>query len=184
MFGIADDGDLIAKALGGSQRAWLSLVRRHEKRVYNLAYRMTGNRQDALDLMQEAFLAVYRNLPNYRAEGAFAAWLLRIVANRSVDFLRRRRGNPLHRAAEVDEELVATDDSHRGVEQDSLRSTLLRLLAQLSNEQRLVVELKFFQHLTFDEIAKQLGIPENTAKTRLYAALQKLRGHEELKHAL
>ncbi|MFZ5842651.1 MAG: RNA polymerase sigma factor [Pseudomonadota bacterium] len=185
MFGIADDGELIAKALGGSQRAWLSLVRRHEKRVYNLAYRMTGNRQDALDLMQEAFLAVYRNLPNYRAEGVFAAWLLRIVANRAVDFLRRRRGNPLHKAAEVDEDVIVADDSsHRRVEQDSLRSTLLRLMAQLSNDQRLVVELKFFQHLTFEEIAGQLGIPENTAKTRLYTALQKLRGNEELKHAL
>lgn len=184
MFGITDDGELIAKALGGSQRAWLSLVRRHERRVYNLAYRMTGNRQDALDLMQEAFLAVYRNLPNYRAEGAFAAWLLRIVANRAVDFLRRRRGNPLHRAAEVDEEHIATETSYDGAEQDSLRATLLRLMAGLSNEQRLVVELKFFQHLTFDEISKHLGIPENTAKTRLYTALQNLRGHEELKHAL
>lgn len=180
----SDDGELIARALAGSQRAWLGLVRRHETRVYNLAYRMTGNRQDALDLMQEAFLAVYRNLPNYRGEGVFAAWLLRIVVNRAVDFLRRRHGNPLHRAAELDESLVSAEAHPHGAEQDSQRALLLRLLGRLSPSQRLVVELKFFQHLSFPEIARQLGIPENTAKTRLYSALQGLRQHEELKHAL
>jgi len=179
-----DDGELIRRALGGSQRAWLELVRRHEGRVYNLAWRMTGNAHDALDLMQEAFLAVYRNLPNYRAEGAFPAWLLRIVANRAVDFLRRRRANPLHQAQDVEALEAEAAEEAALTEQDQLRATLKRLLGALSAEQRIVVELKFFQQLNFREIAAQLGIPENTAKTRLYTALQGLRGVEELKHAL
>jgi RNA polymerase sigma-70 factor (ECF subfamily) len=184
MWSRGEDGELIKRALGGSQRAWVELVRRHERRVYNLAWRMTGNSHDALDLMQEAFLAVYRNLPNYRADGAFPAWLLRIAANRAVDFLRRRRVNPLHQAVDMDDCGLAALDYGGTAENDELRATLLRLLATLSAEQRVVVELKYFQHLSFREIARQLGIPENTAKTRLYAALQGLRGVEELKHAL
>ena len=181
MWSRGEDAELIERALGGSQRAWLDLVRRHERRVYNLAWRMTGDSHEAMDLMQEAFLAVYRNLPNYRADGAFAAWLLRIVANRAVDFLRRRRINPLDHAVDVDDlALAAPADA----EQEQLRASLLRLLGTLSADQRVVVELKFFQHLNFREIGHSLGIPENTAKTRLYAALQSLRGVEELKHAL
>lgn len=186
MFGLDDnDQALITRALQGSERAWLTLVRRYEKRVYNLSLRLCGNRQDALDLTQEAFLAVYRNLPNFRGECVFVGWLLRIASHRGVDFLRRRHTNPLHAAGEVDED----HSDHRqsashATEQQRLRSALNRQMQQLSAEQRVVVELKFFQHLTFDEIAVQIGISENTAKTRLYSALTKLRSAEELQHAL
>ena len=185
MFGFNDsDYDLIQRALQGKERAWLALVRRYEKRVYNANLRLCGNRQDALDLTQEAFLAVYRHLPNYRGDGVFAAWLLRIVSHRGVDFLRRRHSNPLHAASEIDDGHSTHHSASLATEQQRLRSALDRQMQQLSAEQRLVVELKFFQHLTFDEIARQIGIPENTAKTRLYSALQKLRGAKELQHAL
>ncbi len=185
MFGLDTDQDLITRALQGSERAWLKLVRRYEKRVFNLSLRLCGNRQDALDLTQEAFLAVYRNLPNYRGDGVFVGWLLRIASHRGVDFLRRRHSNPLHSAAEVDDEQHSDHRSAaEATEQQRLRAALNRQMQQLSAEQRMVVELKFFQHLTFEEIAVQIGIPENTAKTRLYSALSKLRGAEELQHAL
>jgi len=185
MFGIDTDHDLIQGALQGKERAWIKLVRRYEKRVYNLSLRLCGNRQDALDLTQEAFLAVYRNLPNYRGDGVFVGWLLRIASHRGVDFLRRRHSNPLHAAAEVNEEHSDNRNSAGdATEQQRLRAALNRQMQQLSAEQRIVVELKFFQHLTFEEIAAQIGIPENTAKTRLYSALKHLRSAEELQHAL
>ncbi len=185
MFGLDNDEDLIGKALQGAPRAWDRLVRRYEKPVYNMAYRMTGNRQDALDLMQEAFLAVYRHLPSYRSEGAFGGWLLRIVSNRGVDFIRRNRQNPLRGAAEVDEEQVCGNSRvDADAEQSQLQKTLWQQMQRLSPEQRQMVELKFFQHLTFEEIAERIGIPENTAKTRLYTALRVLRGSEALQHAL
>jgi RNA polymerase sigma-70 factor (ECF subfamily) len=184
MFGLDTDNHLIQRALQGSERAWLSLVRRYEKRVYNLCLRLCGNRQDALDLTQEAFLAVYRNLPNYRGDGVFVGWLLRIASHRGVDFLRRRHSNPLHAAGEVDDEHSDHRNASEATEQQRLRAALNRQMQQLSPEQRVVVELKFFQHFTFEEIAAQIGIPENTAKTRLYSALSKLRSAEELQHAL
>lgn len=184
MWAMDDDKQLISRALNGSERAWFKLVRRYESRVYNLAYRMTGNRQDAMDLMQEAFLAAFRNLPNYRHEGPFPAWLMRITSHRSVDFLRRRRGNPLHKADDVQDHSLPTAALETEAEQHQLRRQLLSVLQRLPTEQRLVVELKFFQGLTFEDIAEHIGIPANTAKTRLYAALKTLRGVKELYHAL
>ena len=184
MWLLDDDKQLISRALSGSERAWVKLVRRYESRVYNLAYRMTGSQQDALDLMQESFLAAFRNLPNYRHDGPFPAWLLRITSHRSVDFLRRRRGNPLHRAEDVQDHEPESGSLESDAEHHQLRRQLLSVLQRLPVEQRQVVELKFFQGLTFEDIAGQIGIPANTAKTRLYAALKTMRGHKELYHAL
>ena len=90
------DEKLITKALQGKERAWVKLVKRYEKRIYNYALRMTGATDEAMDLVQEIFISVYRNLPNYRGEGVFAAWLFRIASNRCTDFLRKRARNPLH----------------------------------------------------------------------------------------
>ena len=184
MWGLDDDKELIRKALGGSERAWFKLIRRYESRVFNLAYRMTGNRQDALDLMQEAFLAAFRNLPNFRHDGPFPAWLLRITSHRSVDFIRRRRINPLHGADDVSDLEIGRTHVEQEAEDHQLRRTLIDVMKNLPVEQRQVVELKFFQGLTFEDIAIQIGIPANTAKTRLYSALKTLKGAKELIHAL
>jgi len=167
--------------LAGSDNAWTKLVGRYQQRVYNYALRMIGHPDDALDLMQEVFVGVLRNLPGYRRDGAFAAWLFRIAAYRCTDYLRRRRVTvPLDETAwdGVDGEAVEVEprvDANRPI---------ATALAGLPAEQRHVVELKFFQEFTFDDIAGQLGISPNTAKTRLYGALRKLRQHEELKDAL
>lgn len=184
MFGFDQEQHLIRKALNGSASAWRSIVQRHERRVYNLAYRLTGNRQDAMDLMQEAFLAVFRNLPNFRFEGSFEGWIIRIVSHRGVDFLRRRRSNPLHQADDADELLAGDSSAGEAAEQWQLHRQLRETMQKLSADQRIVIELKFFQQMTFDEIATHLNVSENTAKARLYTALTKMRGAEELQHAL
>ena len=81
---------LIEKALSGSQSSWVTLVKRYEGLVYNYCLRMTFNASDAMDLMQEVFLAVYRNLPAYRGGGKFKGWMMRIAANKTTDFLRAK----------------------------------------------------------------------------------------------
>ena len=180
MRGDASDEALVRRALAGSDDAWTKLVGRYQQRVYNYALRMIGHPDDALDLMQEVFVGVLRNLPGYRGDGAFAAWLFRIAAYRCTDHLRRRRvAVPLDEAAwdGVDGTADCTSPT------DANRS-ITRALAELPVAQRHVVELKFLQEFTFDDIAGQLGISPNTAKTRLYGALRKLRQHEELKDAL
>lgn len=184
MWPASEDPQLIKKALAGSERAWLTLVRRHERMVYNLAWRMTGRRQDALDLMQESFLAAFRNLPNFRADGPFPAWLRRIVSHRCIDFLRRRQSNPLHDSAAWEAHEQHGESLEHEAEQQQRHDAVLALMQHLPPEQRLVVELKFFQDLTFEAIASEIGIPANTAKTRLYSALKNLRSAKELQHVL
>lgn len=157
----------------GSEKAWLALVKRYENRVYNYALRMSGNADDALDIVQDTFMAVYRNLESYRGEGAFPAWLFRIAVFRSTDLLRRR-----HKFSEFFEELIDQkndNDPEPHLQQTRNNRDILNRLQTLSNDSRQIVELKFFQHFTFEEIAGQLGISSNTAKSRLYAALKKMR---------
>lgn len=182
MLGTATDESLVTRALAGSNSAWTKLVKRYEKRVYNYALRMVGHPDDAFDLMQEVFVGVHRNLGGFRGDGAFPAWLFRIASFRCTDYLRRRRFHDEY------DEARGEPSSEPGPEQQAFSThaneKISAALAELPDEQRQVVELKFFQHFTFEDIAGQLGISPNTAKTRLYSALRKLKQHEELRDAL
>lgn len=180
-----NDEKLISKALNGSQKSWVVLVKRHEKLVYNYCLRMTFNPADAMDLMQEVFLAAFRNLPSYRGEGLFKSWLMRIAGNKTTDFIRAKMRNPLTHAGEIEAEDYGYDHCpQKNYEIESDNRQILHLLSQLSLEQRQVIELKFFQHFTFDEISQQTGTSVSTIKTRLYSALEKLKGHIEVQNAL
>ena len=155
-------------------------MKRYERRIYNYALRMVGHPDDALDLVQEVFLGVYRNLASYRGDGAFPAWLFRIAAFRCTDYLRRRRDmGSLDDGEPVAEPCTGFDPVLTAIATDANRQ-VVRALAMLPPPQRHVVELKFFQSCTFDEIGERLGISPNTAKTRLYSALRKLRACKEL----
>ncbi len=188
MFGqLISDEKLIERALQGSERAWVSLVKRHEKAIYNHLLRMTGNSSDAMDVLQDVFLSVYRNLPNYRGEGVFAAWVMRTASNRAIDSLRSRARRP--EQALEDEHgmqlgLSGGQEPSQSLNQERKRQSMLSLLATLPDELRLVIELKFFQQYTFDEVAKHIGIPTATAKTRYYRALKQLRQSEELQDVI
>lgn len=185
-----NDNELIANALNGSLQAWETLVRRYEGRVYNYSLRLTGNRDDALDLMQDVFLGVYRNLARFRGESQFISWLFRIAHNKAVDLARRRRANPVKDQALPDDpedwpDVQGSDIGPQALALAAESNAGLQLLLQaLSPEQRLILELKVFQSMTFDEIAMMQDISANTAKTRFYSALKKLRalmeGHHEL----
>ena len=182
MLGTVTDEDLVASALKGSNSAWTKLVKRYEKRVYNYALRMVGHPDDAFDLMQEVFVGVHRNLAGFRGDGAFPAWLFRIANFRCTDYLRRRR-----HTEEYDDQRAFANGSEGPEEQTfttHANAQVTAALAELPVDQRQVVELKFFQHFTFEDIAGQLGISPNTAKTRLYGALKKLKQHEELRDEL
>jgi RNA polymerase sigma-70 factor, ECF subfamily len=190
MLPTATDETLISKALGGSQRCWDKLVRRHETMVYNYCLRMTCNRGDALDLLQEVFLSVYRHLPSYRGQGQFKGWMMRIAVNKTMDLLRLRQRSPklstgaAADAAMLDWQAPDNHDPDNLYEQHDNNARIRDSLQVLPTEQRLVVELKFFQHLTFEDIAYQTGVPCNTVKSRLYAALVKLKDSLEERHAM
>lgn len=174
MFSRKTDQQLIQRAIAGSERAWLSLVKRYEKRVYNYALRMSGNSEDAMDIMQDVLMSVYRNLKNYRGEGEFPAWLFRIASFRCIDYFRRRQ---FHMSADEMELFDETESNQPELSLETVQSNrdMTGLMMKLPLDQRQVVELKFFQNFTFEEIGGQLGISSNTAKTRLYAALGKMK---------
>jgi RNA polymerase sigma-70 factor (ECF subfamily) len=154
LFNSSDD-TLVERALGGSQRSWEKLVARHELQVFNHCLRMTGNRADAMDLMQEVFLSIFRNLPSFRGQARFTTWMLRIASNKSIDFLRSRRRQPresleaLQETQDLDPPAPERDNPDHAYDHRDHNREIRRQLAQLPPEQRLVVELKFFQHCTF-----------------------------------
>lgn len=187
-----EDESLVAAALAGSTNAWEKLVRRYESRIYNYGLRLTGNGSDAMDLTQDVFLGVFQNLHRFRGDARFSSWIFRIAHNKAVDLNRRRAllqglGFNSDDNRKVESQLVDTD---RTTEPDQRLATTQRirqiqwLLQQLPLDQRLVVELKIFQSMTFDEIAQAQEISENTAKTRFYTALRKLRATLEESHVL
>lgn len=169
------DSQLISKALKGNKRAWLKLVKRYEKPLYNYALRMVSHPDDALDLLQEIFLSVFRNLSSYRGDGQFKSWIFRIAHFRCVEYYRKKRPNDS--LDDVPEQV----DEHQDSQPEMLISRLqngtkvVDAMQRLPINQRAVVELKFFQQFTFEDIARQLGISVNTAKSRLYSALDKLK---------
>ena len=175
------DEQLIAKALQGNKQAWLSLLKRYEKQIYHYGMRMTGKNEDALDLMQEVFISVFRNLSNYRNEGSFKSWLFRIAHFRCIEFYRRKRPmQGLDDVPEIENEAISAMDEIQTHQQNK---QLINAMQQLPLAQKAVVELKFFGQFTFDEIAQQTGISANTAKSRLYGALEKLKLIMEVDYA-
>lgn len=193
---LADQDDaLIRAALEGSAGAWDRLVRRHEAQVYNFGLRLTGNPTDALDLMQEVFLGVYRNLHRFRGESQFTTWLFRIAHNKAIDMNRRSPlCSSLDSALEDGSELLEVQalrnadlpeqDPSALLDAGQRNAQIIALLGSLPLEQRLVVELKVFQSHTFEEIAELQDISANTAKTRFYTALRKLKALMEKDHVM
>lgn len=186
---IDEDQALVAAAVKGSKQAWIDLVARYESRIYNQALRLTGNSADALDLMQEVFVGIYKNLHRFRGESKFSSWVFRIVHNKSIDLARRWRPPVENKPSEETDQLarlpaVASDEPDEQLAQEQMNAQVQVLLGQLPIEQRLIIELKLFQSQTFEEIGLAQDISENTAKTRFYSALKKLKDLLEKNYAM
>ena len=188
---INEDEALIAAALKGSAYAWEKLVKRYESRIFNYGVRITGNTTDAMDLTQEVFLGIYRNLHRFRGDAKFSSWIFRIAHNKAIDINRRKRLTTTLAHTNNDEsdvlETVAghnRDEPDKKLNDQQANSRVISMLARLSLEQRLVIELKIYQSLTFEEIADMQGVSANTAKTRFYTALKKLKTVSEENNVL
>ena len=189
---IDEDQALIAAALKGSAYAWEKLVKRYESKIYNHGLRLTGNSSDAMDLMQEVFLGVYRNLHRFRGDAKFSSWIFRIAHNKAVDMNRRKllmTSSPKFSTEDEGDEFEKfpgkTDlEPENRLGNTEQNASVLKMLSELSSDQRSIVELKIFQSLTFDEIAELQDISANTAKTRFYSALKKLKVVSEEQNVL
>ncbi|MBT82608.1 MAG: RNA polymerase subunit sigma-70 [Alteromonadaceae bacterium] len=175
------DDQLVASALKGQRRAWITLIKRYEKAVFSYGVRMTGSRDDAADLMQDIFVSVFKSLGNYRGEGSFKGWLFKVAHYRCIEFYRKRK-------PEQGLEDIPEPDSGQPCPETVMLETLsgqalLKAMQTLPLAQKAVVELKFFGQFTFDEIAQQTGLSPNTVKSRLYSALTRLKVLMEDEHA-
>ena len=177
------DKDLVARAAGGDTGAFNLLVSRWEKRLFNYAFRLTGNREDALDVCQDTFLKAFQQLHRLQDPARFAGWLFTIARNYCLAHFRTRQ-----RRAEDGEgpdpqgldALQAEGQPTRLGDLQEMEPAELRLLVagaldRLSFEQREAVVLKVFEGFRFDEIAGIAGCPLSTAKSRMYLGLSRLK---------
>ena len=180
------DEDLMVLYQRGEVRAFELLLTRHRKPVYNFILRFVGDKETAEDLLQEAFMRVIKGAEAYKRQAKFTTWLYTIARNLCVDQTRRRK----HRKhASLDAPIEASDDSgtlmdvipsnemasDRKAVNKQLHESMHRAISALSEEQREVFLMREFLDLPFKQIAEVVGVPENTVKSRMRYALEKLR---------
>src|ERR1700704_3822487 len=183
--------ELVVAARAGDHQAFEALVRATYADTYTLAYRLTGDEEDARDVVQESYLRAYRGLKRFRGDAQFTTWLYRITANCASTHLGRRAR---HRHDELVDEgpyagLDPDHDPQARTEGNAIRDRLNEALRELPPRLRAVVVLRDVYDLPHEAIAAELGISESAAKVRLHRARKKLRenlfpmrggvGHEE-----
>ncbi len=171
-----DDLDLIARAQRGDRQAFTDLVCRHQNKIVSLTYRMCGDLRLAEDAAQEAFVRVWQNLNSYKPQYAFRGWLYRIATNAALDSLRRERPTADLDSLSLADSRVSPEQS---VEENQRAGHVRKAIANLSEPLRVVLILREYQELTYQEIADALDIPLGTVMSRLNSARGQLR-HELL----
>jgi RNA polymerase sigma-70 factor, ECF subfamily len=175
------DKDLALALKEGSDPAFEELVRRHQGRVYAIAYRLTGNREDALDIAQESLLKAYRRIDAWQPTGNFLPWLLRLTTNQAIDFLRRRKRQRHERLDEGYARESAQSPNDRGsmdtgdrVQAQEIEARIRAALSVLSPSQRTVFVLRHYEGMQLADIANELGCTVGSVKVHLFRALKKL----------
>jgi RNA polymerase sigma-70 factor (ECF subfamily) len=171
---MADSGaELIRRCRAGDGAAWEEIVTTYSRRIYNLAYRFTSNRDAAEDLTQEVFVRIYRTLDQFDArQGDLQNWLMRLARNLIIDDYRRRQRNPQDEVAEdVDEHAFhlpsASNSVQREMERRELSTQVQEGIDKLPSDLRTCVILRDIEELSYQEIVDLLNIPEGTVKSRI-----------------
>lgn len=168
-----DDAKLVQRCLAGENSAWESLLKGHTRKIFNLCYRFTGRPSEAEDLTQEIFIKIFQTLRTFdAAQGTFMTWLNRVARNHLVDHYRRTRKERMTSSLDDDEGSVHETPSPAAgpsaeVESRERRELLQRGLDKLSPDLREAVVLRDLNDLDYDEIARVLGVPQGTVKSRI-----------------
>jgi len=169
------DSELIYRINNGDEKAFNELIERYQNRVYNTAYRIMGNHEDALDLAQESFIRIYKNLKNFKGRSSFSTWLFRITTNLCLDELRKRKRKPELQEENFQNIYKEEDNPERISLSRELNQLIQEKIDLLAPEQKIVFTLREFQGLSYQEIADITGISIGTVKSRLSRARQNLR---------
>ncbi len=184
----ADDQHLVKAAQAGDRRAFQALYQRYERKVFSVAYGFLRNQEDALDVLQEAFIKVHRYLPNFEGQSSFYTWLYRIVANLCIDHLRR---SGRKRDVEFDDRLrhdggneAASStggrplgDPSAAIKNKEILAAVQDSLGHLSDKHRAVIVMRELQGLSYADMAKAMSCSKGTIMSRLFHArrnMQKL----------
>lgn len=175
--------ELIVQAKNGSAAAFEQLVERYGTRIFRLAQNITRHRQDAEDVVQNAFVQVFKSLPNFRGDASFYTWLRRITVNEALTKLRRRRSNEvsIDEPVEVDDALIPREiedwgpNPEQSYSQQELRMILDTTISELDPGYRVVFQLRDIEGLSTEEVAEVLDMTASAVKTRLQRARMKLR---------
>ena len=177
------DNELIQEFNNGTEQAFAELIERYQHRVYNTTFRMLGNREDALDIAQESFIRVYKNLKKFKGDSSFSTWLFRITTNACRDELRKRKRRPaIYTGTSSDDENNTIQNISSDIDEPEkttisrdINKTIQEKIKQLPAEQKLIFVLREFQDLSYQEIADILHISMGTVKSRLSRARRSLR---------
>ena len=185
---------LVKKSIDGDVDAFQQLIEKHQKKVFNIAYRMMGNEEDAKDMAQEALVKAYRNIGKFRLDSAFSTWLFRIATNACLDELRKNKKKMDDISLNIDK----TDDGEtltkelavdkNGPEMEFLKKERQRILAEgiksLSEDYKRVIVLRDIQGFSYEEIAEICETNIGTVKSRINRGRsmlkEKLMLHKEL----
>ncbi len=174
-----EDYELVQEAIAGDQKAYSELLNRYKTSVYHTILKMVNNRDDAEDLTLEAFGKAFNKLDSYAPRFAFSTWLFKIAINNCIDHIRKKRVQLLS----IDEpiEINSEKDFAHNIRTSLLnpeekfireqKAQLLReLLSKINSKYRLMLELRFFEELSYEEIAEELDVPLGTVKAQLFRA--------------
>jgi RNA polymerase sigma-70 factor (ECF subfamily) len=171
---------VLARAQQGDGDAFRALVERHSRSVFRLAFRMTGNEQDAEDVVQESFLRAYRQLGRFESRANFGTWLYRIVANCSVDLMRSKQARHDQTRSESLDEAIEMPATHlpgpeRLAQSAEIQQRVQAALGDLSPLERAAFTLRHYEGRSIDEISSALGLGTSAAKHSVFRAVKKLR---------
>ena len=172
---------IIEKVLGGDANAFEELVLKYEKTVYNLALRMVGDRDDAFDMTQEAFIKAYGSLSSFRGDSKFSVWIYRIATNVCLDFLRSKsRKQQVSLTVSDDDEDAQLDipDPSSDPEQQLMQKMSMQSVEEglktLPDKQRQILVMRELGGMSYAEIGKALSLEEGTVKSRIFRARKRL----------
>lgn len=171
-------GDLyyISEVLGGNNNAFTSLVDRHKDRAYNLAMKICGNHEEAEEVAQDAFIKAYRSLAQFKMKSSFATWFYRIVYNTAISLVRARKKAPLSLEdfpADATD-FIGINSSEEEAEAEYRNSLVSFALQKISEEERGLIGLYYYEELKTEEIAEITGISKSNIKVKLFRARQKM----------
>jgi RNA polymerase sigma factor (sigma-70 family) len=175
------DCKLVERAIEGDEKAYAELMDRYRDIIYFMLLKMVQNSIDAEDLTIEAFTKAFRNIQQYVPNYAFSTWLFRIATNNGIDYLRRKKSIP--RSTEIDEDehhytMTSLTSDFKDPEESFIFEQKVKYLksvvTELKPRYRALVELRYFEELSYEEISERLGLPIGTVKAQLFRARELL----------